>query len=338
MENIKNKKNLGIEILRMILAFWVVTAHCYNKYRRHGKIIFKRVFHVPTFMFLSFYYFYPLLSSRNIYKIINRYERLFIPYFIWPLIFLIFNNLISFYGINFFKKKILLKDFYIQLLTGSKYYIVLWFHFNLIFITFLFTIIYFLFKKYFLLIFQMVAFMFIYFRYSKIYLLNQHNNNFMYRSIGTIEEMIPIAVTSICFSSINLISKIKKYKKRIIFFSIIIIFILLKYDIFIKYEGFRYPEILLNNLASIFLFILFSLIPLENISNKNHLFFFINSITKFTGGIYYLHPFFFHILKKFKLLKNFLLFECIILYYLCYFFCLFGYLLFNKIKLKFLFY
>lgn len=293
MKNIKNKKKLGIEILRMILAFWVVTLHCYNKYLGHGKIIFKRFFHVPTFMFLSFYYFYPLLSSKNINKIYNRYERLFIPYFIWPLIFLIFNNLMSFCGFIFFKKKILLKDLYIQLLTGSKYYGIFWFHFNLIFITFLFTIIYFIFKKYFLFILQIIAFMFIYFRYSEIFLLNQKNNIFMYKTIGTIEEMIPIAVTSICFSSINFTSKLKNYKKRIIFFSIIIIYILLKYDIFIRYEGFLYPEILLNNLASIFLFILFSLIQLENISNINKLyFFFINNITKFTGGIYYLHPFF----------------------------------------------
>ena len=111
MKDIKNKKIIGIEILRMILAFWIVTAHCYNKYGRYGKIIFKRSFQVPTFMFLSFYYFYPLLSSRNIYKIINRYERLFFPYIIWPFIFLIFNNLISFNDFPFFRKKLLLSHF-----------------------------------------------------------------------------------------------------------------------------------------------------------------------------------------------------------------------------------
>lgn len=150
--------------------------------------------------------------------------------------------------------------------------------------------------------------------------------------------MIPIAVTSISFSSIDLNLKLKNYKKRIIFFSLIIIYILFEFDIFINYEGFHYPEILLNDFASIFLFISFSLIPLENIANKNHLFFFfINNITKFTGGIYYLHPFFLRFLKKTKLIKNFLFFECVFIYFLCYFFCLLGYLLFYKTKLKFLF-
>lgn len=102
MKKKKITKNLGIEILRMILAFWIVLVHCYNSSNKQGKIIYKKNFHAPTFMFLSFYYFFLLLSSKNINKIINRYERLFIPYIIWPLIlFIINNNLISFYGIKF---------------------------------------------------------------------------------------------------------------------------------------------------------------------------------------------------------------------------------------------
>ena len=266
----KNKKNLGIEILRMILAFWVLIFHCYNKSQRLRKIIDKRLFHVPTFMFISFYYFYPLLSSRNINKIINRYERLFIPYIIWPIILFIFNYLISFFGFNLLKKNLLLKDFYIQVLIGTRYYVGFWFLFNLIFITFLFTIIYFIFTKNFLLILQIMSFIFIYLSFSKIFLLNQKNISYININLGAIREMLPIAVTNISFSSINLISKIKNYKKRIIFFSIIIIYILFKYDIFIKYKGFRYPEILLNNFSAIFLFIFFSLIPLEKIINKNH--------------------------------------------------------------------
>ena len=325
MKNIKTKKNLGIEILRMILAFWVLIFHCYNSSIRIQKIISKRLFHVPTFMFLSFYYFYPLLSSRNISKMINRYERLFIPYIIWPLILFIFNYLISFFGFNLFEKNLLLKDFYIQLLIGSKYYGIFWFNFNLIFITFLFTIIYFISKKNFFLILQIIAFLVIYFRFSEIYIFDQNKKNYINLNLGTIGEMVPIAVTSISFSSINLTTKLKYYKKRILFFSTIIIYILFKYDIFIKYEGFRYPEILLNNFAAIFLFIFFSLIPLEKLTNKNQLyFFFINNITKFTGGIYYLHLIFFNFLKKSELIKNFSFFECIIIYFLCYFICLFS--------------
>ena len=106
----------------MILAFWVLFYHCYNKSIKIKKIISKRYFHVPTFMFLSFYYFYPNLSSRNINKITQRYERLFIPYIIWPFIVLTFNNFsFSIFRFSIFYKKLLLKDYYIQLLTGTKY-------------------------------------------------------------------------------------------------------------------------------------------------------------------------------------------------------------------------
>ena len=107
MENKKNR-NLGIELLRVILAFWVLIYHCYNNSKKLQKIISKRSFHVPTFMFLSFYYFYPNLASRNINKIIQRFERLFIPYIIWPIIILIINNLIlSIYKFSVCDKKLL---------------------------------------------------------------------------------------------------------------------------------------------------------------------------------------------------------------------------------------
>ena len=170
---IKKNKNLGIELLRMILAFWVLIYHCYKKSKSIQNIICSRLFHVPTFMLLSFYYFYPCLSSRNIEKTIQRFERLFIPYIIWPFIIYIFNNLfLSIFKFSVFNKKLLLKDFYIQILIGTKYYSIFWYHFDLIYITFLFTIIFFIFKNNCLLILQIIAITIIYLRYSGIYLLN----------------------------------------------------------------------------------------------------------------------------------------------------------------------
>ena len=233
----------------------------------------------------------------------------------------------------------MIKDFYIQILIGTKYYSVLWYNFDLIYISLLFTIICFIFKKNFLLILQIISILLIYLRYSKIYLLDQKNKSPININLGTIEEMIPIAVTGFTFSYLKLIEKINKFqnKKRILFFSLSIIYFLFKYDIFIKYEGFRYPDILLNNFSAIFLFISFLSISLETIKNKK-INLLINGITKFTGGIYYLHIFIFKILKIFKITIVFSFFECIIIYYICFFICLFGNSLFYKTKLKFLFY
>ena len=292
-------------------------------------------------MFLSFYYFYPNLASRNINKIIQRYERLFIPYILWPFIIMIINNLIlSLYKFSILDKKLLLKDFFIQLLIGTKYYTILWYHFVLIYITFLFTFISFIFKINFLLILQIISIIIIYLRYSEINLMKvKIDDQNLYFLLGTMEEMIPITATSITLSSINIGSKLKKYKydKRIILFSITIIYFLFKYDIFIKYKGFYYPEILLNNLSANFLFIFFSSIDFGKIKNAKVLFI-IKYFSKFTGGIYYLHMIIFIIIKKSNLIKKFSIFICIIIYYICYIICFLGNLLFYKTKLKFLFY
>lgn len=67
--NPKNKKlNLGIQILRMILCFWVIAFHYSgNKNKKKYKIL-NTVFHIPTFMLLSFYLTYKIFKFKNIFK------------------------------------------------------------------------------------------------------------------------------------------------------------------------------------------------------------------------------------------------------------------------------
>ena len=93
MENMnsnKNKKiNYSLELLRLILSFWVVLHHC-CKYV--GK--YKGRFHVPTFMIMSFYFYYNTLKTKTIIKIKQRFQRISIPYIIWPTSTLIINNIL----------------------------------------------------------------------------------------------------------------------------------------------------------------------------------------------------------------------------------------------------
>ena len=81
----KIERNIGLEILRMLLCFWVVLFHSIN----HSNdfilnYIVKKKFHVPCFFFISFYYFFPIIKDRNSTKMKLRLERLSLPYFIWP--------------------------------------------------------------------------------------------------------------------------------------------------------------------------------------------------------------------------------------------------------------
>ena len=137
----KKRKDLGIELLRFLLCLWIVTYHCAKSDIKRSKYI-NRLFHVPTFFLISFYFYYPTLSRRLTSKITARFQRILIPYILWPLIIMIMNNiLMQFFSIGQFKIKIRIKDFYIQILVGDGYYSIFWFQFNLIFTTLFFSII-----------------------------------------------------------------------------------------------------------------------------------------------------------------------------------------------------
>lgn len=90
--------NLGIEILRMILCFWVISFHFAGNTNKIKYKILNTFYHVPTFMLISFYFSYNTFISNDITKCKKRLERLLIPYIIWPIIFLSIS--ISFDSIN----------------------------------------------------------------------------------------------------------------------------------------------------------------------------------------------------------------------------------------------
>ena len=125
--------NFGIELLRFILCLWIVIIHCSKAKKEHKKYL-RRGFHVPTFILISFYFYYPMIRNRIITKIISRFQRILIPYFLWSIIrFMInINNfLIEAFSIGLTGKKLSLYDLYLQILTGSHFHKIFWFQFNL---------------------------------------------------------------------------------------------------------------------------------------------------------------------------------------------------------------
>ena len=146
--NEKKKYNTFLAILRVYLSFNVINSHylrnpptLMNKYAISR--IFRNNMHVPIFFLMSFYFSQKLFLSKDIEKIKKRFERLLIPYLIWPIIIWIVNNFLYYiFKLNF---KISLNDLKIQLMTGHCFMTVLWFQYNLIFATLLMVIIIFLF-------------------------------------------------------------------------------------------------------------------------------------------------------------------------------------------------
>lgn len=298
IEETKKTKNLSLELLRFFLCFWIVICHSCDINNRKLNKIKNSKYHVPSFIIISFYFFYGSLYRRNINKIKLRFERLLIPYIIWPILIIIVNNSLLLFNLEgIFDRKILLYDLLLQLIFGRQINLIFWFQFNLLFITLIFTIFSFIFKKKFLYMLYLLFIISYISQYSKLnFKFFTKYNDLNYRNLGSIAEIIPFAVTGITCGYLNVINKFKNIKLKIFFISIIILYFLLEYDLFINIIGFRYPGFQLN-LGGMILFFGFSIIPIKNIKNQL-IIKLIKCITKYTGGIYYLHIISIEYLKK----------------------------------------
>jgi len=235
---------------------------------------------------MSFYFYYKILNYKNIFKINQRFQRILIPYIIWPIILFIFNNILFIrFRFSLYNKKLLLIDFVLQLIFGQKFQFIFYYQFNLIILTLLFTIISFLFNKSFTLIFQMLLIISYIFQYSYLNLnIFEEYSNTIKISLGHISEFLPFAVMGVALRHLDIITKLKEFKFKTIIYIAIIFILILKFDIFVGIKGYFYPGIIYN-IGGNCIFILFSLFSFQN----KKLISLLKLITKFTGGIYYIH-------------------------------------------------
>jgi fucose 4-O-acetylase-like acetyltransferase len=240
-----SKYDIGIGILRPFLSFLVIISHCYNPRNADGiwkDILFKTegcYFHNRTFFIISLYLSYNTLVNANISKKNARLERLLIPFFIWPLIYFFANKwIIKIIEVKV-HKILKYKDLKYQLLLGHGFVNPFWFQFNLIFIFIGFALIISLFKKKYNFILLLLG--------ITSFLLQYNGKNFLYFdiypeeikfSLGRLIEMIPPSVTGFFFASFQVIKLLKKYRYRVIFVCIYIIYFLTNFRIFIDIKGF----------------------------------------------------------------------------------------------------
>ena len=338
-DNIEIKKiNIGLQLLRAICSFLIVVCHVYDFDRLHHKIILgKNRYYVITFFYISFYFSYNSLASRNIPKIKARFKRMLIPYIIWPLLFYLNDKFNHYY----YKKeeKYNYKYLYYQLITGCKIHGIFWFLFDLIFLTLFFTIIVFLFKKIFifvLFIFTIFIYYFFYSNYANILIFNKYKKVPAHHAIRPNLEFFIFAFTGFYLSSIQFINKLYKYR---ILSSIVSIVSLIFY---VKYYNAYFKKIIffkgvIRDILVTFFFIIFSMLPFDKIDNV-YILNVLNKITRFTGGIYYIHVklgdfcgLYFSIIRH-RHFKG-----CFLLYTICYLACFIGTLIFRKTSLKYLF-
>jgi hypothetical protein len=263
-------------------------------------------------------------------KIKQRFKRLLIPYFIWPIIFFTKQNFIN---CIYLKNLINCKILYYQFLIGYGVHFVFWFQFNLIFLYLFYAIIIFLIKNrylFFLLLNGILSYIF------KITFFNNFFSKYNYIVTFSTKPLPSSNIYSIVgfyLYSININKINMKYKKIIFCISIIIMKLCLFFKI---YANYYYFEIFINIFASICLFIIFLYLSFEKIINNKYIYI-IEEITSYTAGIYYLHPKIRDFIKNIIKINSLTLFHCIENYLLCYFICFFGFKIFKNYSLKYLF-
>ena len=320
----------------MILSFLIVLVHFFRiKNLKFYYFVMKNLpYYVPNFFLIAFYFTYKKFISRNIENIKERFIRLLIPYIGWPIIFWLRNNYLYYR----YKKrgKIKFKLFYYQLLIGNVLATVFWYLFNLLFISLLFVIIIFLSNRHYMLILfiiTLLSYIFINSQYGKIF-FNYYKYVPGFISIYRIPNMILYSFTGFFISSIDIIRKLYKYRFVVLIVSAIFIFInIYKYNI--NKIIFYYRPIIID-LVILNSFVFFSLIPLDKINN-HIIYYILNQITNYTGGVYYLHITVGNIYKQYINIKKMNIKKCILVYLICYVICLINSNIFRKSKIKYLF-
>lgn len=338
--NKPKKYNISLALLRMYLCFLVVNAHLLNSSRSNIKNIYilkliNNNIHVPIFFIMSFYFSYKLNTFKIKKKIKERFERMLIPYFIWPFLIFALNNLF-YYSFNI-KLAISLNDLLIQYITGHNIVAVLWFQLNLILSSILILFIELFLNKNIIFVLFHLEIISYFFQYSNLnYCFFSKYDYYKKYPYGRFMEIIPFCITGYLLAYFNIIVYLKMFKIKTIYSLLLLLSLILKYNFIIRPNGFLYQGLFLH-IKSLIIFILFAIFPLETIKNNN----FINIIkiiTNYTSGIYYLHiPISLYLSNFIQLIKENTFYGCIIIYIICYFISYFGIKLFGKTKLRHLF-
>ena len=207
-----------------------------------------------------------------------------IPYIGWPILF---------YAIDKFSNYILkeqelynVKDLYYQILLGCPIYKIFWFFFNLIILSLFFTLIIRIFNKKYIFFLFIICFLDYYSFYShhaKILLFNNYKCIPFHHSIKPIFEYFIYVFTGFYLAYIQILNKLYKFRRRAIIISITIIIIFLKYYYIIFSRIHYFYHAIVKNIFVCLLFLLFSLIPFDNI-NHNYLNIYIFKIANYISS------------------------------------------------------
>ena len=145
-----------------------------------------------------------------------------------------------------------------------------------------------------------------------------------------------MAITGFNLGFYTILETLQKHKIKTFIFSIIIYNAISDYYIFVKIKGVNYQGINLN-IQSLCIIFTASLFP-SNIIKYKFLIYFMNIITNYTAGIYYLHiPIHDYLKNYIYSIKQGSFLGIALIYMICYIICFIGMIFLGKTPLKHLF-
>ena len=290
---------------------------------------------VPSFMFVSFLLTGDSILRRNTMYIMKRLKVLAIVHVVWTVVYFVYFVAIAYFlgdcvlGSREFAGKSIgyvSLSFAAQLFLGRTINRPMWFQTDLIYLTVIFTLIYYKLRDKTAMIFSVCMFF-------AALTLQYSGINFMlfgslYQSVGyplgRIVEMIPAAVLGILFVRLDIMSRLEKHRYMIITLSVVCIALSFVINKLLgnvwELRGFSYPGgyLLIVATATSTLFYLLPAYKLPNIISK-----FLKCASKLTLGVYCMHVLVATLIRYFLLGKyssyygGYSFFGCVGIYVLC---------------------
>lgn len=331
--------NYGFALLKTFMCFIVILYHCWSETDTGFLLLFNilRPYAVPTFMFISFYLMQKSFVELESKYMLKRLEKLIKPQIIWAFIYFgvywlygKLHNQSLVYGIS---------DIFWQILTGHSPQLnpSMWFQSNLIVITILFFVIFYVLNEKCGVVFIILLSLICYFmQYSGInYQLFGSMRYELCYPLGRLFETIPAAVFGFLASKYNLLEPRKGSKMGNIFIGLIMAGVSLKLStkMFVPSTGFAYSGIW--KVVFAFAITMFAYNLNFNIGGERGTKF-LEMITKYTLGIYCSHRlvafFVYNILGDVWWVSDKTFRHCILIYVISFVFCW----LLSKVPLKYI--
>ena len=312
------KKVQGFSLLKAFMCFGVILAHFWSS-KGYDSLIFLpfreiRTLAAPVFMILSFYFAKSLFSGDND-SFRRRMKRLLVPHICWAVIYYLFYLVIY---------RTPVTELFWQLCTGHSSILnaTMWFQFELILLTVLFYGIFRILKeKKAILCLCILSVICLVLQISGLnYRIFSGLRFELSYPLGRFAEMLPYACLGLVLRYFDLYSKLKRHPLITMAVSLVL-FVLPYFLPFPRCDGFGYAGITL--IYACFLAVTFAaVLPLDGIGDPVESF--IDTLCRFTPGIYCCHRLIFAIVSLCfpGTLFFHTLFGCVVIYLLSYLFCL----------------